>query len=55
MVTTKSDSEKFYKMVDELEELEDLDMEEEVSETEHETIKKNEQSEKNRTILRLYA
>ncbi len=33
------------KMVDELEELEDLDMEEEMSETEHETIKKNEQSE----------
>ena len=33
------------KMVDELEDLEDLDMEEEVSEQDEETIRKNEQSE----------
>ena len=32
-------------MVDELEDLEDLDMEEEVSEQDEETIRKNEQSE----------
>ena len=33
------------KMVDELEDLEDMDAEEEMTETDHETVKKNEQSE----------